>query len=709
VPSAEAPPVEPSPVEPVEVTVAGTSLAKTAGSAHVVNKKQLERFEYDDPHAALSTVPGVYVRGEDGMGLRPNIGIRGVNPDRSKKLALMEDGVLFGPAPYSAPAAYYFPILTRMVQLRVIKGPAAVSYGPSTVGGALDLVTRPIPSSTSGGIDLAGGQYFYRKGHGYFGSSTDQVGFLIEGVHLANDGFKKLPNDGDTGFYRDEFMAKVSYRVDPEAKIQNELRLKLTYSEELSNETYLGLTDAEFREDPLQRYGATSLDRMRNHRTSVVLTHVLEPTQDVKLTTNVYRHDFYRIWRKVNRFRGADLFNVLSDPETPQNEIFHDILTGEADSATSAESLMIGPNERDFTSQGIETRLDWAAETGALQHRIESGLRFHNDKVDRRHSEDAFVLIGGEPVPEGTATQVTAFNEAWSYAFAAHAMDAVTWKALTVTPGVRVEAIRSGFEDRIANQKTQRWAFAALPGLGAFYALTPELGVLAGVYRGFTPPVPGGDKREKPELSVNYEAGARYVNRIARVEAIGFFNDYQNLSDVCTFSSGCAANDLDRQFNAGKAQIYGLEAYAELSPKVGTLTLPLTVAYTLTQTEFRSTFTSDDPIFGDVQKGDEMPYVPRHQATVTPGVEHELAGANLSFRFVSRMREVPGTGPVTEADSTDQQFTIDAGTYVQPWKPLRLYANATNLLDSHDIVSRRPFGARPNAPRWVMVGAKLSF
>jgi Fe(3+) dicitrate transport protein len=38
-----------------------------------------------------------------------------------------------------------------------------------------------------------------------------------------------------------------------------------------------------------------------------------------------------------------------------------------------------------------------------------------------------------------------------------------------------------------------------------------------------------------------------------------------------------------------------------------------------------------------------------------------------------------------------------------------LYANATNLLDSHDIVSRRPFGARPNAPRWVMVGAKLSF
>ena len=59
-------------------------------------------------------MPGVYSRGEDGFGLRPNIGIRGVSPDRSKKVTLMEDGILFGPAPYSAPAAYFFPLVTRM-------------------------------------------------------------------------------------------------------------------------------------------------------------------------------------------------------------------------------------------------------------------------------------------------------------------------------------------------------------------------------------------------------------------------------------------------------------------------------------------------------------------------------------------------------------------------------------------------------------------
>ena len=114
---------ESAPPTPTEVTIVGTRVSQTAGSAHVVNKKQLERSEYDDAGAILQQVPGVYVRQEDGVGLRPNLGIRGANPDRSKKLTLMEDGILFGPAPYSAPAAYYFPLMTRMSAVKVIKGP----------------------------------------------------------------------------------------------------------------------------------------------------------------------------------------------------------------------------------------------------------------------------------------------------------------------------------------------------------------------------------------------------------------------------------------------------------------------------------------------------------------------------------------------------------------------------------------------------------
>src|SRR5688572_29983285 len=155
-PAPEAAPEAAAP--PTEVTIVGTSVAKTAGSAHIVKKRDLERSEYDDAGAILQQVPGVYVRQEDGIGLRPNVGIRGANPDRSKKLTLMEDGILFGPAPYSAPAAYYFPLMTRMTYVRVMKGPSALAYGPHTVGGAIDFVSRPIPEQASGAIDVAVGE-----------------------------------------------------------------------------------------------------------------------------------------------------------------------------------------------------------------------------------------------------------------------------------------------------------------------------------------------------------------------------------------------------------------------------------------------------------------------------------------------------------------------------------------------------------------------
>ncbi len=134
---------------------------RVAGSASVISKDELERNEHNDIHQILKGVPGVYAREEDGFGLRPNIGLRGVSPDRSSKVTLMEDGVLFGPAPYSAPAAYYFPMASRMVGVEVYKGPAAIRFGPNTIGGAVNLRTREVPThGFEADLDASLGSYF---------------------------------------------------------------------------------------------------------------------------------------------------------------------------------------------------------------------------------------------------------------------------------------------------------------------------------------------------------------------------------------------------------------------------------------------------------------------------------------------------------------------------------------------------------------------
>jgi len=349
------------------------------------------------------------------------------------------------------------------------------------------------------------------------------------------------------------------------------------------------------------------------------------------------------------------------------------------------------------------------AETGPIAHRIEAGLRLHYDSIERRHSESGYSMVEGQLVSDGLAETVTAENFADTYALAAHVMDALSWERLTVTPGVRVELIRSQTENWQTGETKTGSLVAVMPGVGAFYALTDDFGVLAGVHRGFSPPPPASEDYVEPEYSINYEAGARFSRKALRAEVIGFFNDYSNLTDVCTLSSGCLTDDLDRQFDAGRAHIYGIEAYATHELPIGPVKIPMTVAYTFTRAKFRNTFQSQDPIYGSVTEGDEIPYVPRHQASASLGVEGKIGGAVAGVTYVSPMREEAGSGPIENSMHTDEQFLLDVGGRLNVYGPISIYANARNVLNEAYIVSRRPYGARPNAPRWIQAGAKVEF
>ena len=690
-----------------ETVVVGTPESRTAGSAHTIGGARLKRFELDDPHAVLQAVPGVQVRGEDGFGLRPNIGLRGANPDRSKKVTLMEDGVLLGPAPYSAPAAYYFPLITRMEAVRVVKGPAAIVYGPQTVGGAIDFVTRDLGPGVAAGFDLALGQYWYGKGHGYFAAGNDTTAFVLEGVHLRSDGFKQLDLvGGNTGFQRNEWMVKARHRVTL-GGLSNVFTLKLGFSSEEANETYLGLTDQDFRDAGLRRYVTSQLDHMSWQRTQVALTHRLE-TDAFTLSTTAYRHDLQRSWKKLNRFRGAALTDVLANPNSARNQVYTGVLRGELDTSSDLETLLIGPNQRTFVSQGVESALRSSFCTGPLHHALEVKARYHFDSIERFHTEDAYVVSGGELRLAGEPTAVLVKNRDETHAGSFAVSDAVTWGPVTLTPGARVEVIGSSTRDALSGASSSAGTAVVLPGIGVYGRLTEQLGLLGGVYRGFSPPAPG-IPGARPELALNAEAGARWARSQERLGVIGFFNDYANLTDLCTFSSGCVNEDLDRQFDAGRALIYGLEAYGEKRWRLGPVTVPMSAAYTLTATRLMNDLRSADPVLGNAREGDELAYVPRHTLNVSAGVDWWRLSAHAQFTFIDRMREVAGQGDFVAGQTTDAQAVLDlhAGFELTSWA--KLYVDVRNVTDNRAIVGRRPFGARPNAPRMVIGGIKLTY
>lgn len=690
------------------VLITQEKIAKIGGAAHRVTEEEMKRTDYANPEALVQQVPGVFVRGEDGFGLRPNIGIRGANSDRSKKVALMEDGILFGPAPYSAPAAYYFPQISRMVGVEVFKGPGAVQFGPNTMGGAMNLITRNVPNKFSGAIALEGGQYYTGRAHGWIGSSADWGGFVAEGVHHQSSGFKDLDGGGDSGFDRQEFMLKGHLNSDYSGEHFHKLTTKIGWSREHSNETYLGLSDSDFRANPNRRYRASQLDQMDWVRAQLEARHLWEWGDFFEVETVFYRNDMRREWFKLNRMaEGTPIFDVLNDP-SGRRQVLYEILTGETDSLAPGDELFLGNNDRTYTSQGIQSAAKWRSEGEGWANVLEAGVRLHYDNVRRRHTESAHRMENGKLLESGEI-ELNTRNIGETYALAFHALEQFSAWRVTLTPGARIELFEQRLDDQLTGAEIRAKQVVLVPGIGMNVALVEHLSLLGGVHRGFSPTSPGQSSDVQPETSVNYEAGIRYSDsrRGRLLELIGFYNDYSNLLGECGFSSGCDESQLDSQFNAGEVKVLGLEVAGHWDFEIRKeISLPVRLSYTHVRSEFQTAFSSENPQYGRVEVGDELPYVPAHQASLQVGLRLKKAEAYLTGSYVSEMREEAGAG---EGILTDAQMIVDANVKYDLGGGWGLSLRGENLLGDDGIASRRPMGARPARPRLIMGGASYAF
>ena len=707
---ADPPPApEPAPDEDGEEVIEIADRAPP-GAVSTVSSDVLDRAEHDDIHKVLGSVAGVYLRDEDGYGLRPNIGMRGAAAERSAKIALMEDGVLIAPAPYSAPAAYYFPLVTRMSRIDVIKGPAAIAYGPNTVGGAVDLIGEPMPGERGAYLDLAGGTDLYGKVHARAAERRRRWGVMAEYVKLRTDGFKQLDGGGSTGFDKDDAQLWLRLTSEPDAAVFHQLDLKAGYGRETSNETYTGLSDADFAAQPQRRYIATALDRMSWDHWRFRATHRVELAR-ARVETSAYRHVLDRAWGKVDGFVGQrDLAAVLANPEAGSNAVFHAILTGASDSASPEEELILGTNDRRFASQGVQSKLSFEASTGPVVHHADVGARIHFDRADRRRYEDAYRMEAGVLVPSDRMRALVLDTRAETMAGSAFVQDRAHWGRVEVGAGTRVELINARFADQMTGGFDEETYSVVIPGAGALVRITDNTAVLAGVHRGFVPAAPSAASDVHPESSINYEAGGRWRSDFVSADVIGFFSDYSNLKGSCTLSSGCMASQDGEEFDGGHVRVWGAEAQlAARIPLPRKLELASEAAYTLTRSAFQTAFSSEFAGWGDVAEGDELPYLPVHQVALAATVVAPRWQAGAAARWHGEVRDVAGQGPIAVEERGDALLTVDLSAHAQVRSWAEVYATCSNLLDEQVIVSRRPYGARPNPPRLIVVGMKGRF
>ena len=676
------------------------------GAAYYLSTEELAQFDYTDINRALSKISGINFYEEDGFGLRPNISIRGTSPERSSKIAIMEDGILISPAPYSASSAYYFPSVARMQAIEVLKGSSQIQYGPYTTGGAINFVSTEIPEKFRGKISTSFGSFKTGQTHATIGNSSEKFGYMFEILNYNSDGFKSLNDDLNTGFDINEITSKIKF-VPKTTNIDQSFELKFHTYDEISNETYLGLTETDFQKNPYLRYPGSEKDKMSAEHKQYVLTHELFVNEKIKITSNFYENRFKRNWYKlddvVHDNNSQKISKVVSNPSQFSEHL--KILSGELD---YENALKVKANNREYISRGIQTKIDyhWYGKNESFND-LELGIRIHYDEEDRFQWEDIYNINNGFMALESYGEKGSQGNRiSFANSFASYIMYKYKFKGLTISPGLRYESIKLGRDDfgksnplrNIENLSTRENKVSVLiPGVGFNYTFSNNLSVFGGIHKGYSPP--GSSDGQKAEESVNSELGIRFSTKKLNGEIIAYRNDYSNLLGNDLAATG-GFGEMD-PFNAGKALVNGFEVLLNTSISKY---IPISFSYTLTDAKFLTSFGSTQDIWGEVNNGDQIPYIPKHQFSSSLSYRISKLDINLNASYNGKFS--------TLANGTEEissYLILDLSMKYRIKKDIFLKSKILNLLDKKYAVSKAPAGLRPGHPFGVYTGIEYKF
>ena len=710
------------------VQIIGKKINRLPGSGQVIDAKKLALLNQTDINKVLRTIPGIYIRDEEGFGLRPNIGLRGTQVNRSAKITLMEDGVLMAPAPYADPSAYYFPTFARMDRVEVLKGSSQIKYGPYTIGGAINLVSTPFPSTFKTFAQVSVGSFQTNQQRLWVGNSTKNIDFLFEINRLASTGFKEIDGGGNSGFDRRDFLGKIRWHSTSTARVQQSFTLKVLNMTEKGNESYLGLTFDDFNLNPNRRYAATQKDKLDIAHQHITLNHTITLSKNSNLSTTGYLTYTYRDWGRVNSVGGQSVTTVLANPDLYPNSF--GMMRGEANGPVVFQNAA-----RTFLGKGVQSTFQHKLTKTKIKQLIQLGVRLHSDKADRFATQSTFAMSAGRLIQTTAGIRGNSENQIrLANTLAVFIQDDIKWGGLTISPGLRYENILLSL-DNFGTMDSERLGAALktasnhvtafLPGVGINYVINPRVSVYGGIHKGFSPPgMPSitAITQAKPEKAWSYEAGFRTQNEKWNIQLAGFMNQYENILGSDNQSGGGAGTG--DMFNAGKANTMGIEWNMEtdivsLFSTGKKYRIPVSVTYTYTHAVFSTTFSNAGGDWGTglIQKNDWIPFLTPHLFTISAGVETNRFNTTVLARFTGLTRIKPGQGnniqtpqkgvPYNNVNALNSYWVIDISSNYKINAKATFFATLNNVLNSTYIVANLPQGYRPGMPIAVMTGVKI--
>ncbi|MDV0438761.1 TonB-dependent receptor family protein [Xanthomonas sacchari] len=646
-----------------------------AGSRQVIDNVQLRTGANRSLDDALQKVPGIKVFDETGTGALPQIMLRGLYESRSGRVQVLEDGIPLALAPYGQTSLSLFPVgLNQIDRIDIVRGGAAVQYGPNNVGGVINLISPDIPTTwttTLGQKVTAGG-----AGH-YLGDTAISTG----GYASDTFGLQLDANWTKGDYWREHSATDIkNLRLRAEWWLAPDKLLKASVQRYVADMDMAGaLSVADYLRD--SRQSTRPLDEFTGRTTRASLVYQQDfgdvgPFQDLRLDWSNFSARSSRNFIVGMRSASSETWRPDLPPQLRQSA------------------------PRDFRVYGSEPRLSWTMGDGAVRQQWTLGARAINEDID--------FLVGNTRLSDGLYTLV----RDWRFkdrGAAAYVSDAIAFAdgRVTVTPGLRYEQVDSRYYNLASGVRTRNKTDDVLPGLTLGFQATPTWYLYADGQRSLRAPqvtqIIFGDNLDA-ELAWNYEAGARYQpNERTRVQFGGYLIDFDQQIQL--------DNTTRTYRNLGKTRHQGAEVEVQWSPaQLRALTLNAGYAYLDARQE------------SGVYDGNRVPYTSRNQLTLGASYRPESGHTTVavsSYYFSRAFSDAANTVQENAIASVGELpsywvWNAQLSQVLSEGASGKLSASlaVNNLFDRkywYRGIDTSPWGRQPAPGRSVTVGLEYTF
>lgn len=681
---------------------------RTPGSLTQIPKKEIQLSNPLSGNEIFRKSPGLHVTDEEGAGLRTNIGIRGLDPDRSRSVLILEDGIPVSLNPYGEPEMYYTPAIDRMERVEILKGSGQILFGPQTIGGVINYITADPTLDPTTRLRLRAGNGGFLSTQLSHSQTNGNTGVLVNYLH------KRASQVGYVGFNIHDFSTKLKFKLSNKST----LGIKISAYDEQSDATYVGLTQSMFDAGGQDFTRMSPDDRLQIRRYALSATHQYEVNKSMQIKTTAYAYTTTRNWQR------QDFVSNGSSNVRPAN--FTGQIWGDTTIANGAIFMRNsnGHRNRQFEVAGIESRLSYQYSAGKLKNQLDAGVRLQHERAYEQ-------LVFGTKADARSGNMIE--NEIRTgMAFSAYAQNRIDISHnFSVSPGLRLEQF--GFERNINRRRfnnlvTDTSVIAEssvnqlIPGIGANWNVNKQTTVFAGVHRGFAPPrvkdaIDGGGLVQQldAELSWNYELGTRMqLKNWADVELTAFRMDFSNQIIPVSQSSGGTGAGL---INGGRTLHQGLEFATNLDfGKLLKQSYGLQLNLMATYVDAR--FTSDRFVIQSTDtlniNGNRTPYAPEWLLTAgltfeaKSGLALRLSANHISAQFGDIQNREMASANGREG-KIDAYTLIDASVFYPFKQKYSLSLSVKNLTNERYIVTRRPQGIRVGLPMFILAGFDIRF